>query len=352
MKKYWVGFVLLFSAVFHISCTSAAGPAFAGGRSFSDSAGRSVEVSETIDSLAPSGPLAQIVLYTLAPEKLAGIAADFSREAREYIDEKYWSLPKFGQFYGKNATLNMEALISAAPHVIVDIGEAKKTIREDMDALQQQLGIPVVFVKATLDTLPETYSLLGELTGDTTRAEALSAYSGKVLEHAASVRAALPEDERVRVYAAMGKAGLNTNARGSFHAEVLEKVGLLNVADVRPDSKGGGSAVSFEQILLWNPRIILAETEDVRKHILEDPVWESIEAVKNGRVYRIPNAPYSFISNPPSVNRLLGIMWLGHLAYPDYYSRELKKDVKEFYSLFYSIDLTDAQYKEIMKNSY
>lgn len=75
-----------------------------GTRIITDSAGREVEIPSEITKIAPSGPLAQIVLYTVSPDKLAGLAADFSDEAKQYIDEKYWGLPKFGQFYGKNAS--------------------------------------------------------------------------------------------------------------------------------------------------------------------------------------------------------------------------------------------------------
>ncbi len=321
------------------------------GRVFVDSVGREVEIPDEIVAVAPSGPLAQIALYTLAPDRLAGVAADFSQEAAGYIDDKYMALPRFGQFYGKNVTLNMEALIAAAPQAIVDVGEPKGSIREDMDALQNQLGIPTVFVRATLDTLPDAYAMLGELLGEKERAEALSRRAESILAHAESVSEDLKDGERARVYLAMGKAGLNTNARGSFHAEVLDRVGVLNVADVQPDSKGAGSAVSLEQILLWNPEFILAETEEVRRQILEDPAWSDIEAVQKGRVYRIPNNPYSFIASPPSVNRLLGIIWLGHLAYPEQYTSELKDDVVEFFKLFYSIELSDGQYGEIMKGA-
>ena len=125
-----------------------------GTRIITDSAGREVEIPSEITKIAPSGPLAQIVLYTVSPDKLAGLAADFSNEAKQYIDEKYWGLPKFGQFYGKNASLNMEALIAEAPDVIIDIGEAKKTVKEDMDALQEQLSIPVIFVAEILTNFP------------------------------------------------------------------------------------------------------------------------------------------------------------------------------------------------------
>lgn len=157
-------------------------------RVFTDSAGREVTLPKEINKIAPSGPLAQIVLYTICPDKLSGLASDFSEGAKQYIDEKYWGLPKFGQFYGKNANLNMEALIAESPDVIIDIGEAKKTVKEDMDALQEQLNMPVIFIEADLDTMSSAYEKLGELTGETDQAKKLSEYCDNILKKSETAR--------------------------------------------------------------------------------------------------------------------------------------------------------------------
>ncbi len=318
-------------------------------RVFTDSAGREVTLPEDIQKIAPSGPLAQIVLYTVAPDKLAGLASDFSDDAKKYIDEKYWGLPKFGQFYGKNANLNMEALIAAKPDVIIDIGEAKKTVKEDMDALSKQLGIPVVFVEADLDSMSSAYKMLGEITGETGQAAKLADYCDSTLKKAETARASLGADQKKSVYFAIGDNGLHTNAEGSIHARVIEQIGAENAAKVDQASSGGGSEVSMEQLLLWQPDIILADSEALYQTITTDSVWAELNAVKEGHVYQIPSAPYSFMSNPPSVNRMIGILWLGNLVYPEQYHEDVKADVKTFYDLFYHVQLTDAQAEDIVK---
>lgn len=318
-------------------------------RVFTDSAGREVILPEEIHKIAPSGPLAQIVLYTVAPDKLSGRASDFSEDAKVYIDEKYWGLPKFGQFYGKNANLNMEALIAAQPDVIVDIGEAKKTIKEDMDALQEQLGIPVVFVEADLDTMSSAYKMLGELTGETTQAEKLSDSCDSILQKAEAAKGSIGTEQKKSVYFATGEDGLHTNAEGSIHARVIEEIGAENAAKVEQASGGGGSEVSMEQLLLWQPDIILADSDALYHTITTDPVWGEINAVKEGHVYQIPSAPYSFMSNPPSVNRMIGILWLGNLVYPQQYEGDIKEEVKSFYDLFYHVQLSEEQIESILE---
>lgn len=320
-------------------------------RIITDSAGREVEIPLEITKIAPSGPLAQIVLYTVSPDKLAGRAADFSDEAKQYIDEKYWGLPKFGQFYGKNASLNMEALIAEAPDVIIDIGEAKKTVKEDMDALQEQLNIPVIFVEATLPTMADAYEMLGDITGEKEQAGKLADYCraeiGKADKNAASVN----DSDKKSVYFGLGDDGLHTNAKGSIHADVIERIGAVNAADVEAVSSGGGSEVSFEQVLLWNPDLIIVDSQKLYDTLTSDPMWLELDAVKNGKIFKIPTAPYSFMSSPPSVNRIIGIDWLGNLVYPDLYTSDIREEVKNFYQLFYHIEVTDEQLDAILKDA-
>lgn len=318
---------------------------------FTDSAGRQVTLPSEVKKIAPSGPLAQIVLYTACPDRLCGLAADFSPEAKLYIDEKYWGLPKFGQFYGKNASLNMEALVAEAPDVIVDIGEAKDSIAEDMDALSKQLGIPTVFIEATLPTMEEAYQKLGELCGNTAQTDRLSSYCKEAMSKSNAYAASLKEEERKKVYFALGGQGLNTNARGSIHADIIEQIGAVNVADVEVSSSGGGSEISMEQLFIWNPEIIIADSQMLYDKIRNDATWQELDAVKNGRLYKVPTIPYSFMSNPPSVNRLIGIEWLGHLVYPDYCSHDIQEEIKEFYSLFYHLELTDKDLTVILKDA-
>lgn len=317
-------------------------------RTFIDSAGREVEIPVEIDSIAPSGPLAQLVLYTACPDRLAGIAVNFTNNAMELIDEKYWSLPKFGQFYGKNASLNMEALIAADPDIVVDIGEAKETIAEDMDGLQEQLDMPVIFIEATLGTMDGAYEKIGELTGDTEETARLAEYCREVLKKAGEVNAALKERDRITVYEALGDSGLNTNARGSFHAEVIDKAGGVNAAEVEIVSAGSGSEVSIEQVMNWNPDVIIAESRDVYQLILTDKTWAGLDAVKNGRVYKIPTVPYSAVGTPPSVNRVIGVLWLGNILYPEQYGIDITAELQEFYRLFYHVEIDKDKAAEIL----
>ena len=65
--------------------------------------------------------------------------------------------------------------------------------------------------------------------------------------------------------------------------------------------------------------------------------------MQQGRIYDVPVEPFNWIARPPSINRLVGLYWLAHLAYPDLVSRQiLEARVREFYALFYHTNLGNA----------
>jgi len=315
---------------------------------FTDSVGRQVEVPVQIDRVAVSGPLAQIVLFALCPDKLVGVATEWSTQAQEYLDEKYLGLPLIGQLYGGKGELNPETLLQSGAQVVIDVGETKGSVKEDMDALQQQTGIPYVHISATLDTMPEVYEQLGELLGMQQEAAEMSAYCEEVYSRAMSVAETV---EKANVLYITGENGLHVIAQSSYHAAVIDTL-ANNLAQVsEPSSKGTGNEVDMEQILAWNPEVILFAPESIYDTVGSDPLWQSVSAIQNGRYYEVPEGPYNWMGFPPSVQRLLGMMWMETLLYPDAVDYDLRTEVQEYYRLFYHCTLTDAQFDALMEHS-
>lgn len=307
--------------------------------SFTDSVGRAVEIPASPQRIAPSGAVAQMALLTLVPERLVGLATEITPAQQAYLNEALWQLPAFGQLYGQNA-LNLESLIAAGPDIIIDIGQAKGSIAEDCDALQEQTGIPVVFVEMTLDGMAEAYRALGGILGAEARAEELAAYAEETLGAAAEASAGLAEEERVRVYYGVGENGLGANAAGSVHADVLEAVGAVNVAETQEVQSGGGDEITLEQLLLWQPEMILFDPEGGYDAAAASEDWQLVEAVAAGRCYEVPAGPYNWLGRPPAPNRLLGVRWLGNLLYPELYGYDMVAEAQRYYELFYGAELS------------
>ena len=144
--------------------------------SFVDSCGRTVEVPEKIDRVAVSGLTAQMILVTLAPEKLVGMASRPNEAQLAYLPAELAQLSELGQLYGGKGNLNPESLIACAPQIILDLGDRKANHAADMQSLQEQTGIPTVFIEASGDTLPQAYRTLGALLGVADAAETLARY--------------------------------------------------------------------------------------------------------------------------------------------------------------------------------
>ena len=148
-------------------------------RTVVDDCGRQVEIPAQVSRIVPSGPLAQIVLFAVAPEMFVGLASEWDDSAQGIIADEYLQLPVFGQLYG-SADLNVEELALADPQLIVDIGEPKDSGNEDLDTLQAQTGIPTVYVSATLKDMPQTFRTLGKLLGREEKGEELAQFCQRV----------------------------------------------------------------------------------------------------------------------------------------------------------------------------
>lgn len=318
---------------------------------FCDCAGRVIEVPARITRVVPSGPLAQILLFSLAPDLLVGLSNRWDPAAEEYIDAASFNLPLLGQFYGGKGELNLEQIATADPQVVIDVGEPKSSTGEDMDGITGQVGIPAVHITATLERMGDAYRKLGELLGREAEAEALAEYCEGVYSGARNILNRVGDGGKVALLYCTGEDGLNVIARDSFHAEVLDLLGD-NVAVVEDiSSKGTGNPVDLEQILLWDPSVIIFSPDSVYGGVAEDKAWRQLGAVRDGTYYEVPGVPYNWMGFPPSVNRFMGMIWLLQLLYPEEAGYDLRAETVKFYDLFYHCPLDDARYGELMAGS-
>jgi len=319
-------------------------------RIFTDDCGRQVEVPVEITRIVPSAPLSQMVLFAIAPEMFVGVASDLEETARGIIGEEYFELPYFGSLYS-SADLNVEALALTNPQVIIDVGETKKSVEQDMDALQRQTTIPSIFISATLETMPETYRKLGALLGKEEKGEELAVFCETVYDRTMKIMEQVGDD-KVRALYVMGTDGLNVLARESYHAELLDML-TDNVAVVdNPLSKGTGNAVSMEQIALWDPEFVIFHSDSIYDIVKDVPSWNQVDAIVNDRYVEVPSVPDNWMGMPPSVQRYLSMIWLTAQLYPEYCDYDAEAEIMEYYRLFYGCQLTQEQYEMITVNAF
>lgn len=324
-------------------------------REITDMAGRKVTVpaAEDIESVFSTGPVAAIFMYMVAPDKLLGWNYELNDVEKSIILEKYHDLPNFGM----GDAINYEAVIAANPTIALNCGKINDAMVSDCDTLSKSLGIPVIAVDNELNNSAEAFRFMGELLGVEDHAEELAEYSEKIFTDIASL-ADIPEDEKVSVYFGNGEDSLETAPRGSQHAQILDAVNVTNVADLE---LGDGSRVqiSAEQLLAWNPDVIVVNGEpkadksgnSAAEDILSNPDYASLKAVQDNKVYGTPNAPFSWVDRPAGPNRLIGMRWLSAVVYPEYIKCDVNEEIREFFNLFYHVDLSDEQLENVLKGT-
>lgn len=324
-------------------------------REITDMAGRKVTVpaAENIESVFSAGPVAAIFLYMVAPDKLLGWNYELNDVEKFIILDKYQDLPNFGM----GDAVNYEAVIAANPTIAINSGKINDAMVSDCDALSESLGIPVVAVDNELNNSAEAFRFMGELLGVEDHAEELAQYAEQVFTDINAL-SDIPEEKKVSVYFGNGEDSLETAPRGSQHAQILDVINAVNVADLE---LGDGSRVqiSAEQLLAWDPDVIVVNGEpkadksgsSAAEDILSNPDYASLKAVQDQKVYGTPNAPFSWVDRPAGPNRLIGMRWFSALIYPEYIKCDINEEIHKFFDLFYHVDLSDEQLENVLKGT-
>ena len=325
-----------------------------GNKTLTDMAGRTVTIPNQINTVVATDPPMTTIIYMLAPEKLGGLNFQWTTEEIEYVPSQYQDIPNIGGWYGSN-TGNYEQFIATNPDIIIEsiseLGGDNTTIEDQ----QEKFGtIPLIAVTDNTDVtkINQTIQFIGQILGTEDQANKLCQFNNKYLDIVNQVNNTIPDNERKTVYYAEGEDGLSTDPNGTAHAQLISLCGGYNVADIESQEGEGQIQVSIEQVIKWNPDVIIANDPDFYNTIYSDPTWSNIEAVKNHQVYLSPQSPFKWIDRPPGANIIIGVPWMAKVLYPDYYTDiNLKDATHEFYSDFYHIDLSDQQLTDILQKS-
>lgn len=320
-----------------------------------DMAGREVEIPKDIKKVYCTSPVGTIITYTISPDLLIGLNYKSSDLEREYLQPSFTSLPVLGGWFGKGNEGNLEEIAKAKPDIILNAGTIVDNTIEFSDNLQKQLGIPVVFVGVDLKTMTDSYNFLGELFQMQDRTNELTTYIDDMFTEVNEKVVNIKDEDKVRVYYAEAAQGLQTDPAGSTHTQVLDILGGINVADVKATSGYGRAEVSVEQLVKWDPDLIIAgfdagyaEDGAAYDYMKKDSVMKNLRAIKNGNIYEVPSAPFSWFDRPPSANTIIGVKWTAKILYPNMFNYDLREEAKQFYKLFYFCDLSEEQLDKLL----
>ncbi|KAF5083328.1 hypothetical protein DSECCO2_89810 [anaerobic digester metagenome] len=330
-----------------VVATAYTGHGSSSGDQFTDMLGRSVDMPATVNKVYSLSASSTVLLYMLAPEKMVGWDSQRSESQNTYMSQEYSSLPVLG---GGKKNANYESILSSNPDIVL-VGHGGTV--DDVNEIQEKFGeVPVLDVEGdnNLTDIVSAISFVGKVTGETGKADNLTAFYKKVLNQVNSTVSTIPENEKKKVYYAKDSTGLKTYAPGSPQTQLISICGGTNVVQA-PVSKGG-MGVSMELILQWNPDVIITSSSDFYNGVYSNSQWQNITAVKNRQVYLAPQSPFNWFEGPPGANTIMGIPWTAKVLYPDkFQDLDLNSLTKEFYSEFYHYNLTDEQVSSILSSS-
>lgn len=110
----------------------------------------------------------------------------------------------------------------------------------------------------------------------------------------------------------------------------------------------GKNFAGLEQILLWNPDVIIVNEPGVADYIRHNPQWAPLKAVKYGKVYQMPIG-ISRWGHPGGIETPLAVLWTAKTVYPQYFSDlDVKSEARRFYKEFYNYSVSDEMLNQIL----
>ena len=318
-------------------------------RSIIDMAGRQVEVPAAITKVYATAPPATWMVHALGPDLLAGLNRPLPREGRRFLDPRTVRLPVLGGWFGQGRMANLESLLQLRPQVVVAFRWQGRSVPWKIEQTLEPLGLPVVsMVISGLDDFPAVFRFLGRLCNRPQRAQALAVHAEQTLASLARLRDGLPREQRPVVYYAEGPQGLQTECHSSFHAELIQLCGGINPHRCLARTIYGMDKISLEQVLAYDPQVILVQDPRFYKAVFQDPRWRRVRAVARGGVYLIPSLPLNWFDRPPSFMRLLGAHWLAAKLHPQRHPVDLAAKTVEFFKLFLGVELDPATARQLL----
>ncbi len=304
-------------------------PARGGAGEVLDATGRHVALPATIARVMPAGPPAAVLLAALAPDMMTGWPHPPAAAAAALLAAPLAALPKAPPL-DQAARAAIEA---THPDLIVDYGTINpRYIARARDA---QVGAPVLLFDGALDQAPDVLRRLGAALGRAPRGEALARMADAVLA------ARRPDAARRVIYARGEPDALIAAAPGSQPYETLRAAGWQVLA---PAGEAGEKfrPVTAETIAKLDPDVLILSDSAARAALAKAPEWRAVRAVREGHAYVAPMLPFGWFEEPPSINRLLGVLWTEHYADPDALAAQAAALQAEFYGRAASASETAA----------
>jgi iron complex transport system substrate-binding protein len=228
--------------------------------------------------------------------------------------------------------INVEEMLRIGPDLVLHggLGRIKQAV-----ALQKQAPtLPVVIAHfETLEHYMDDIRIVGQCVNAEDRAETLIKYLQAKIDYVKSRVKDVPADKKVRVLYT-GHDIYHAYTPDTFEHSQIDVAGGVNVAK---DLTGWLPEVSAEQLLIWDPQVIVMLNGVDVNAVLNDPKVAGVSAIRNKRVYSLPEASWDY-SSPRA---LFCMEWLATKLYPERFADvDIEAAADEFYQAVFGVDYT------------
>lgn len=319
-------------------------------RTITDQLGRTVTIPDSVSRVVVlQHQTLDIMIQLGTQDKVVGVLEKWDK----YLPGAAKTMPDIGSMPtpGGLDTVNMEALLALNPDLVFVTHYAPK------DMIQQisDAGIPVVAVSlfdaageeaaklnpdlADAQTaydkgLRDGVLLIGEICNKPERAarlmQVVDANQAVLKSHLGDI----PDAKRVKCY--MARNNLHTYGAGKYTSVIMERAGGVNVV---AKEITGFKEVTMEDVLRWNPEVVFIQWRhrSAAEELRNNPAWQQVSAIKNGRLYICPEYVKPWGHALPE-SMALGELWMAKTLYPEKFKDvDLNAMVQSYYNEFYGI---------------
>ena len=269
---------------------------------------------------------ATILLFSLGLEKnIVGI--DTSSKKDVFLNQIHPDIKKAKAVGSKSIGLNLETIISLKPDIVVLYTQkGGKSLQKKLAKLKIN---SVIIFPESFDKIKESLKILADASNRVARYEKVVSKIDEIL-NLIKVKTTHINLKKSAYYLSPIDV-FNTSAGNMLQSEIIEKAGLKNVSK---NMRGYFQNISPEQLIVWNPEIIIASSRSYKKasKIFERKEFYSIKAVRDKKIYKIPSELIAW--DFPSPLSILASIWLSQKAYPENFKDiDIKKITDDFYKL-------------------
>ncbi|HIE5768283.1 TPA: ABC transporter substrate-binding protein [Proteus mirabilis] len=318
-------------------------------RQIVDQIGRTVTIPDKVErTVVLQHQTLNLLVQLDATDKVIGVMSNWKQQLGDGYAQLAPSLEKTPKV-GDLTSFDAESLVKLQPQVVFVTNYAPKEMIDKISAL----GIPVVAIslrkevnddKSTLNPtlqneeqaynegLKEGILLIGDIVNKSENAQALVNDTFKQREQVSQRLQDIPKEQRVRAY--MANPDLATYGSGKYTGLMMEHAGAFNVA---ASTVKGYKQVSLEQVIAWDPEVIFIQDRypQVVDEIKQDTRWQVISAVKNNRIYLMPEYAKAW-GYPMPEAMAIGELWMAKKLYPEKFSDiDIQKAANDWYQKFY-----------------